>query len=90
MPIIFHQAFIYYWYSTYLSKPVSVYDCRYYAQAVATATMTKDQATELYIRKRFSHIINGVGYIGRVCVFVNVCTFVVVVERLEYIGISSI
>ncbi|XP_052267678.1 uncharacterized protein LOC127869275 isoform X2 [Dreissena polymorpha] len=32
---------------------------KYYAQAVATATMTKDQATELYIRKRFSHIING-------------------------------
>ncbi|XP_052249793.1 uncharacterized protein LOC127857438 [Dreissena polymorpha] len=49
---------------------------KYYAKAVGTATLTKDQATELFIRKRFSHIINGVGYIGRSCVFVNVCTFV--------------
>ncbi|KAH3713962.1 hypothetical protein DPMN_073764 [Dreissena polymorpha] len=32
---------------------------KYHATAVATATMTKDQATELIIRKRFSHIING-------------------------------
>ncbi|KAH3869798.1 hypothetical protein DPMN_032969, partial [Dreissena polymorpha] len=32
---------------------------KYYAKAVDTATMTKDQATELFIRKRFSHIING-------------------------------
>ncbi|KAH3712680.1 hypothetical protein DPMN_072433 [Dreissena polymorpha] len=33
---------------------------KYYAKAVETATLTKDQATELFIRKRFSHIINGV------------------------------
>ncbi|KAH3877469.1 hypothetical protein DPMN_001336, partial [Dreissena polymorpha] len=33
---------------------------KYYAKAVATATMTKDAATELFIRKRFSHIINGI------------------------------
>ncbi|KAH3796737.1 hypothetical protein DPMN_150307 [Dreissena polymorpha] len=33
---------------------------KYYPHAVATATMTKDEATELSIRKRFSHIINGI------------------------------
>ncbi|KAH3777760.1 hypothetical protein DPMN_179208 [Dreissena polymorpha] len=33
---------------------------KYHATAVATSTMTKDEATELFIRKRFSHIINGV------------------------------
>ncbi|XP_052249846.1 A disintegrin and metalloproteinase with thrombospondin motifs 7-like [Dreissena polymorpha] len=32
---------------------------KYHATAVATATMTKDEATELFIRKRFSHIVNG-------------------------------
>ncbi|XP_052258254.1 uncharacterized protein LOC127862990 isoform X5 [Dreissena polymorpha] len=32
---------------------------KYYAKAVDTATVTKEQATELFIRKRFSHIING-------------------------------
>ncbi|KAH3711097.1 hypothetical protein DPMN_070597 [Dreissena polymorpha] len=33
---------------------------KYYAKAVATDPITKDHETELLIRRRFSHIINGI------------------------------
>jgi len=40
-----------------------MHNYRYYDFTSATATMTRDEATEYKLRKHFVHIINGVKHV---------------------------